>query len=130
MEIIEIILPMAFFLLVVAILVHDYYQRKKMQKVGWLVILRVNNHRIRQAIKGAGINVCWCAAYPEHNMLMTTEGDRVCGFNEDIQHVIEEAKKKHTRIIDCGVSVKKFIYEVKVLQEIYKEYEYESNSVS
>lgn len=125
-----IILFTVFAISCVAILIYDYHQHKKCNKCGWLVILRVNNHRIRQTIKAAGINICWCAAYPEHNKLMTTEGDRVCGFNEDIEHVIEEAKKKKTRIVDCGVSVKKFIYEVKMLQEIYKENAYESNSVS
>lgn len=116
MNILEILILLVCVAFPVAVLAFDYHHHKKSSRSGYLVILRVNNHRIRQAIKSAGITMCWCAAYPEHNMLMFAGGDMVCGLNEDIEHSIEKARKNNDTIIDCGVSLKKFIYEVKFLQ--------------
>ena len=115
LEILVLLMCVAF-IFTLAVLIIDYNQHKKNSRAGYLVILRINNHRIRQAIKSAGITMCWCAAYPEHNMLMFAGGDMVCGLNEDIEHSIEKARKNNDTIIDCGVSLKKFIYEVKFLQ--------------
>lgn len=48
---------------------------------------------------------------------MCYDGFSVCGFNENIDHTIFRARKKKVKVIDCGVSVKKFIYEIQNLKK-------------
>ena len=89
---------------------HNYYSLP-------LIVLRVNNERVRNTLKASGISLCWCATSLKNNSLMCYDGFSVCGFNENIDHTIFRARKKKVKVIDCGVSVKKFIYEIQNLKK-------------
>lgn len=89
---------------------HNYYSKP-------LIILRCNNERVRSILKASNIPLCWCTQSPKNNSLMYDGYSSVCGFNENIDNVIYNAKKKKVKIIDCGVSVKKFIYEIQNLEK-------------
>ena len=119
---IELIVSAMMFLLGIAVIVYDrikyhkYYEQK-----GTFVILRLNNVYVRKLIRGAGLNICPCThdnALPY--LYATTEGDRICAFNEQHSHFIADASKRKQKIIDCGINTKKFILEVQKIMESYK----------
>lgn len=89
---------------------HSYYSKP-------LIILRVNNERVRNTLQAADIPLCWCASSLKNNSLMYDGYSSVCGFNEDIDNIVYNAKKNKVKVIDCGVNVKKFIYEIQNLKK-------------
>lgn len=89
---------------------HSYYSKP-------LIILRINNERTRDILKASGIPLCRCTLSPKNNFLMYDGYFSVCGFNENMDNVIYNATKKKVKVIDCGVSVKKFIYEIQNLKK-------------
>lgn len=87
---------------------HKYYEQK-----GTFILLRTNYPDVRKQIREAGITLCPCAREFSNIYLYTLDGAIVCGFNENRQHLIADAVKKHMKVIDCGINVGKFIQEVK-----------------
>lgn len=113
---IELIIIVAIILLAIGIIVYDTYKYRYTYSTT-KVILRCNDERIRNIIEASGIDLCWCTKIDRNNMLMSTSNGLVCGFNEDKDHILSKAKSNKVRIIDCGVSVKKFIYEIQNLKK-------------
>ena len=73
------------------------YNRKNRQK---FIFLRLNNEYVRNLLEGNGLFLCNCAFYS----------------TKDITHLIERAEKTNMELIDCGIDIKKFIYEIQKLK--------------
>lgn len=106
-------------LLLVAIADRIKY-RKYYSSKGKMVVLRINNPDVRDRLNSEGLSLCQCAYYNTHKYLYTIEGDRICGFTEECTHLIEDAIKSHQEVIDCDIDVRKFVSEVKKLQQEYE----------
>lgn len=104
----------------IAIIVADRIKyRKYYYSKGKMVVLRINNHDVRDRLNSEGLSLCQCAYYNTHKYLYTIEGDCICGFTEECTHLIEDAIKNHQEVIDCDIDVSKFVNEVKKLQQEY-----------
>lgn len=102
----------------IAIIVYDRIKyRKYYASQGKMVVLRMNNNYVRGILANKGINLCQCAYNNTNNYLYTIDGERVCGFTEDRTHLIEDAAKHHQEVIDCGININRFVYEIQKLQK-------------
>lgn len=102
----------------IAIIVYDRIKyRKYYASQGKMVVLRMNNNYVRGVLANQGINLCQCAYYNTNNYLYTIDGERVCGFTEGCTHLIEDATKHHQEVIDCGININLFVYEIEKLQK-------------
>jgi len=103
----------------IAAIAYDRYKYRGYYERGEkLVILRLNNEYVKNIIRGAGLNLCFCT----DNLILpylyyVTDGDRICAFREDRLHLIADAKKGKQEVVDCGIDVKKFIYEIQNLKK-------------
>lgn len=89
------------------------YNRKNRQK---FIFLRLNNEYVRNILEGNGLFLCNCAFYSTNKYLYTQKDSSIHGFTEDITHLIEKAEKTNMELIDCGINIKKFIYEIQKLK--------------
>lgn len=104
----------------IAVIIYDRIKyRKYYASKGKLIVLRLNNPYVRRILEGNHFNLCQCAYYNVNQYLYTIEGDRICGFTEDCTHLIADAVKNHQEVVDCGVNINRFVYEV---QKVLKEY--------
>ena len=102
----------------IAIIVYDRIKyRKYYASQGKMIVLRMNNNYVRGILANKGINLCQCAYYNTNNYLYTIDGERVCGFTEGCTHLIEDATKHHQEVIDCGININRFVYEIQKLQK-------------
>jgi hypothetical protein len=102
----------------IAIIVYDRIKYcKYYASQGKMVVLRMNNNYVRGILANKGINLCQCAYYNTNNYLYTIDGERVCGFTEGCTHLIEDATKHHQEVIDCGININRFVYEIEKLQK-------------
>lgn len=102
----------------IAIIVYDRIKyRKYYASQGKMIVLRMNNNYVRVLLANKGINLCQCAYYNTNNYLYTIDGERVCGFTEGCTHLIEDATKHHQKVIDCGININRFVYEIQKLQK-------------
>lgn len=102
----------------IAIIVYDRIKyRKYYASQGKMIVLRMNNNYVRGILANKGINLCQCAYYNTNNYLYTIDGERVCGFTESCTHLIEDATKHHQEVIDCGININRFVYEIQKLQK-------------
>lgn len=81
-----------------------------------MIILKINNEEIRNNLKALGFKVRKGAFYPKSTNLLYFEGC-IYGFSEYITSIIYSFMQKDMVIIDCGVSVKRFIYEIQNLKD-------------
>ena len=108
----------------IAVIVYDRIKyRKYYASKGKMVVLRMNNEYARGILANKGINLCQCAYYNTNNYLYTIDGERVCGFTEGCTHLIENATKHHQEVIDCGININRFVYEIQKLQKEFGEKE-------
>lgn len=102
----------------IAIIVYDRIKyRKYYASKGKMIVLRMNNNYVRGILANVGIKLCQCAYYNTNNYLYTIDGERVCGFTEGCTHLIEDATKHHQEVIDCGININRFVYEIQKLQK-------------
>ena len=80
-------------------------------------MLRMNNAYTRGVLAQKGINLCQCAYYNTNNYLYPIDAERVCCFTEGCTHLIEDAIKHHQEVIDCGININRFVYEIEKLQK-------------
>lgn len=105
----------------IAIIVYDRIKyRKYYASQGKMIVLRMNNAAVREALSQNGIKLCQCAYYNTNRYLYTIDGDHICGFTESCTHLIEDAVKHHQEVIDCDINVNLFVSEIKKLQEDYE----------
>lgn len=104
-------------LAVILVVIYDHNKfRKRLNNK--MVVLRLNNSYVRSILEANGFNLCQCAYYNTNRYLYTTtDAERICGFTEECVHLIEDAKKRHQLVIDCGIDIKLF---VSVLQDLKK----------
>lgn len=102
----------------IAIIVYDRIKyRKYYASQSKMIVLRMNNNYVRGILSNKGINLCQCAYYNTNNYLYTIDGERVCGFTEGCTHLIEDTAKQHQKVIDCGININRFVYEIQNLQK-------------
>lgn len=103
----------------VAVIAYDRHKyRKYYDRDEKLIVLRLNNEYVKNIIRGAGLNLCFCTNHLSLPFLYyVTGGDRICAFREDRLHLIADAKKRKQKVVDCGIDVKKFIYEIQKLKK-------------
>lgn len=117
---IEIMVAAMMFILGIIVIIYDRIKyRKYYVNQGKLIVLRLNNAYVRQILEGNGFNLCMCAYYNTNRYLFTVEGDRICGFTEECTHLIADATKNHQEVVDCGISINRFVYEVHKVQKQY-----------
>lgn len=105
----------------IAIIVYDRIKyRKYYASQGKMIVLRMNNNYVRGILANKGINLCQCSYYNTNNYLYTIDGERVCGFTEGCPHLIEDATKHHQEVIDCGININRFVYEIQKLQKEFR----------
>lgn len=108
----------------IAVIVYDRIKyRKYYASQGKMIVLRMNNEYARGILANKGINLCQCSYYNTNNYLYTIDGERVCGFTEGCTHLIEDATKHHQEVIDCGININRFVYEIQKLQKEFWEKE-------
>lgn len=97
----------------------SYYSRFRGCKGQKFVFLRVNSKQVRHDLRRAGIRLCPCAEYETHLWLFTTTSTRglVCGFTEPTMNFVKDARHNGMVIIDCGISVGKFISQVRNIKQ-------------
>lgn len=102
----------------IAVIVYDRIKyRKYYSSQGKMIVLRMNNEYARGILANKGINLCQCAYYNTNNYLYTIDGERVCGFTESCTHLTEDALKHHQEVVDCGININRFVYEIQKLQK-------------
>ena len=117
---IEIMVSAMMFILGIVVILYDRIRyRKYYASQGKLIILRLNNPYVRRILEGNHFNLCECAYYNTHQYLFTIEGDRICGFTEDCTHLISDAAKHNQEVVDCGININRFVYEVQKAQKEY-----------
>lgn len=103
----------------VAIIAYDRYKYRGYYDRGkTFILLRLNNEYVKNIIRDAGLNLCFCTgdtALPY--LYYVTDSDRICAFREEYNHFIADAAKRRQKVIDCGIDVKKFIYEIQKLKK-------------
>lgn len=105
-------------LMAIAVVAYDRIKyRKYYASKSKLVVLRINNAAVREFLSQNGIKLCQCAYYNTNNYLYTIDGERVCGFTEGCTHLIADAVKHHQQVIDCGININRFGYEIEKLQK-------------
>lgn len=110
----------------IAIIIYDRIKyRKYYASQGKLIVLRLNNAYIRQKLEAMGFNLCQCAYFDTNRYLYTIEGDRICGFTESCTHLISDAATHRQPIVDCGIDLNRFVYEI---QKVKREYTTEDKS--
>lgn len=93
-----------------------YYNKVKHSKETF-VFLRANNAYIRKRLKEEGFNVCFCAhSYSNNYLYACLDHSLICGFNESQMHLIDDAKKKGSKMVDCAKNLNAFIEELKKLE--------------
>lgn len=102
----------------IAVIVYDRIKyRKYYASQGKMIVLRMNNEYARGILANKGINLCQCSYYNTNNYLYTIDGERVCGFTEGCTHLIEDATKHHQEVVDCGININRFVYEIQKMQK-------------
>lgn len=106
---------------VIAIIAYDrikyrkYYTKDNTHEETF-VFLRANNAYIRKKLKEQGFNICPCAlSYRNDYLYACLDRSIICGFNENQMHLIEDAKRNNTKMIDCARNLSVFIRELKKL---------------
>lgn len=103
-------------LAIMVVIIYDHIKFQKRLK-NKMVVLRINNPYVRSILEANGFNLCQCAYYNTNRYLyVTTDAERICGFTEECVHLIEDAKKHHQMVIDCGIDIKLFVAAVKDLK--------------
>ena len=91
----------------------EYYKKNSIAKKETFVFLRENNAYIRKKLREKGFNICPCAlSYRNGYLYASLDRSIICGFNESQMHLIEDARKNGSKVVDCARNLKVFIEEL------------------
>lgn len=77
-----------------------------------MVILRMNNEYVRNILKGNGFILDSTAMNDAITLLYSPDGETIYGYAGDYKELVKPLRKIHWLVVDCGVSLSFFVYEM------------------